>query len=119
MNKPIISSMISFSSIYLNEKLLISKISLNKLSDSDDEQRMEVLEFHGPGEGRIKEVRVRPGSLLSFGKLILIYQVLGISEGSLVQVFRIRKYFCGSVNLNSDQMRINRGHFCGCLTFFF
>jgi hypothetical protein len=37
---------------------------------------MEVLEFHGPGEGRIKEVRVRPGSLLSFGKLILIYQVL-------------------------------------------
>jgi hypothetical protein len=46
---------------------------------------MEVLEFHGPGEGRIKEVRVRPGSLLSFGKLILIYQVLGISEGLLVQ----------------------------------
>jgi hypothetical protein len=46
---------------------------------------MEVLEFHGPGEGRIKEVRVRPGSLLSFGKLILIYQVL------IGPVFRIRK----------------------------
>jgi hypothetical protein len=46
---------------------------------------MELLEFHGPGEGRIKEVRVRPGSLLSFGKLILIYQVL------IGAVFRIRK----------------------------
>jgi hypothetical protein len=58
---------------------------------------MEVLEFHGPGEGRIKEVRVRPGSLLSFGKLILIYQVL------IGPVFRVRKYcFCnhGSVKLN-------------------
>jgi hypothetical protein len=57
---------------------------------------MEVLEFHGPGEGRIKEVRVRPGSLLSFGKLILIYQVL------IGAMFRIRKYFCnrGFVNLN-------------------
>jgi hypothetical protein len=37
---------------------------------------MEVLEFHGPGEGRIKEVKVKPGSLLSFGKLILVYQVI-------------------------------------------
>ena len=37
---------------------------------------MEVLEFHGPGEGRIKEVKVKPGSLLSFGKLILVYQVM-------------------------------------------
>lgn len=33
-----------------------------------------MLEFHGPGEGRIKEVKVKPGSLLSFGKLLLIYQ---------------------------------------------
>jgi hypothetical protein len=37
---------------------------------------MDVLEFHGPGEGRIKEVKVKPGSLLSFGKLILVYQVM-------------------------------------------
>ena len=36
---------------------------------------MEVLEFQGPGEGRVKEVKVKPGSLLSFGKLILLYQV--------------------------------------------
>jgi hypothetical protein len=49
----------------------------NHLSDSDDDEwRMDVLEFHGPGEGRIKEVKVKPGSLLSFGKLILVYQVM-------------------------------------------
>jgi len=37
----------------------------------------ELLEFHGPGEGKIKEVRVKPGTYLSVGKIILLYQQEG------------------------------------------
>ena len=57
---------------------------------------MEVLQFQGPAEARVKEVRVKTGGLLTRGKLVMVYQG-GELEGRQGEVGRVKSTDVGRV----------------------